>query len=98
MPRFHFHIFDGRDQRDDDGTELSDFQEARVEAVRYAGEILKDDADRIVLREDWHMDVTDETGLILLRLDFSARVSSAILPSSEATRRSVTPPDLRLMR
>jgi hypothetical protein len=98
MPRFYFHIFDGRDQRDDHGTELSDFQEARVEAIRYASEILKDDAHRIALGEDWHMNVTDEAGLILFRLDFSAQVSSAILPRSEATRNSVTPPDLRLVR
>jgi hypothetical protein len=98
MPRFYFHIFDGRDHRDDEGTELSDFQDARVEAIRYASEILRDDAHRIAFREDWHMDVTDEVGLILLRLDFSAQVSSAILPRSEATRTSVIPPDLRLVR
>ncbi len=98
MPRFHFHIFDGRDRRDNDGTELSGFQEARLEAIRCAGEILKDDAHRIALGEDWYMDVTDEVGLILLRLDFSAQVSSAILPRSEATRSLVTPPDLRLVR
>jgi hypothetical protein len=98
MPRFYFHIFDGRNQRDDDGTELSNFHEARVKAIRYAGEVLKDDAHCIALGEDWHMDVTDEAGLILLRLDFSVQVSSAIALSAETKRHSVTPPDLKLVR
>ncbi len=89
MPRFHFHIFDGREQRDDDGTELPDFEAARVEAIRCAGEILKDQAHHIALGEEWRMDVTDETGLILLRLDFSAQVSSAVPHGSEWQLRSV---------
>jgi hypothetical protein len=98
MPRFYFHIFDGRDLRDDEGIELSHFQEARVEAIRYAGEILKDDAHRIALGEDWSMDVTDDTGLILFRFHLSTVTASAILPSSEAKRTSVTPPAFSLVR
>jgi hypothetical protein len=98
MPRFHFHIFDGRDQRDVDGIELSDFQEARVEAIRYAGEILKDDAHRIALGEDWYMDVTDDAGMILFRFHLSTVASSAISGGSEAKRKSVSPPDLRMVR
>ena len=82
MPRFHFHIFDGRDQRDEDGTELPDFKTARLEAIRYAGEVLRDQADRVALGEHWRMDVTDESGLVLLRLDFSALAKPAAPHSS----------------
>jgi hypothetical protein len=98
MPRFYFHIFDGRSQRDDEGTELPNFYEARVEATRFAGEVLKDDAHRIAHGEDWYMDVTDDTGLILFRLHFSTVVSSAIARGSEAERRSVSPLNLKLVR
>lgn len=77
MPRFHFHIFDGQDRCDEDGTELPDFQAAQVEAIRFAGEILTDEAHRIALGMEWRMDVTDESNLILLRLDFSAVAAPA---------------------
>ena len=77
MPRYHFHIFDGRDQRDEDGIELPDFQTAQVEAIRFAGELLKDRAHHIALSEEWRMEVTDENNLILLRLDFAAVPSPA---------------------
>ena len=81
MPRFHFHIFDGQDRRDEDGTELPDFQAAQVEAIRFAGEILKDEAHRIALGKEWRMHVTDESNMILLRLDFSA-VAAPVAPHS----------------
>ena len=80
MPRFFFHVFDGKDLRDDIGTELSDFDAAQVVAIRFAGEILRDEAHRIEVGQEWRMDVTDESNLVLLRLDFSA-VASPAAPS-----------------
>lgn len=71
MPRFHFNIYDGVNLLDPTGTELPGWDEARSEAVRLAGDVLKDSAHRIALGEDWRMEVTDDTGLILFRLDFS---------------------------
>ncbi|ONF47969.1 DUF6894 family protein [Methylobacterium radiotolerans] len=69
MPRFYFNIYDGVSLLDDTGTELSDWREARIEAIRLAGEIFRDDAQRIALGEDWHIEVTDEHGLVLFRFD-----------------------------
>ena len=80
MPRFFFHVFNGEDQRDNSGTELPNFHVAQVEAIRCAGEILKDEAHQIALGQEWRMDVTDENNMILLRLDFSA-VASPAFPS-----------------
>lgn len=71
MPRFHFNIYDGVSETDQEGTELPDWWTARVEAIAFAGVIFKDEARRLALGEDWHMEVTDEAGLVLFRLDFS---------------------------
>jgi hypothetical protein len=77
VPRFHFNIYDGVSMLDREGMELTDWHEARLEAIRRAGEILKQDADRIALGEDWHMEVTDDTGLVLFRLDFTVMDTAA---------------------
>lgn len=71
MPRFHFNVYDGVNEIDREGTELGDCDEARIEAMRLSGEILKNTAHRLALGEDWRMEVTDERGLILFRLDFT---------------------------
>ena len=78
MPRFHFNVYDGVINLDQNGIELAGWIEARVEAIRRAGVILADDAKRIAVGEDWRLEVTDDTGLILFRLDFSVMESSAI--------------------
>ncbi|WCS24230.1 hypothetical protein LOK46_24300 [Methylobacterium sp. NMS14P] len=62
MPRFYFHIRDGRDQFDTDGTELPDEETAHVAAIRLTGAVLQDEARRIATIDCWTMDVTDATG------------------------------------
>lgn len=83
MPRFHFNIYDGISLPDRDGSELADWQEARLEAVRLAGVILRDNATRIALGEEWRMEVTDETGLILFRLDFNVLEAPAMMQTGK---------------
>jgi hypothetical protein len=78
VPRYFFHVYDGRADRDTTGTELPGVDQARREAIAYAGRILDDDAHRIALGEDWHMDVTDEAGLLLFRLDFLVTNAPAV--------------------
>lgn len=70
VPRYHFNVYDGVSEPDLEGTELPDWQVARLEAIRLAGEILKDDPHRIALGEDWRIEVTDSTGLILFQMMF----------------------------
>ena len=44
MPRYFFHVMDGRASIDREGTELAGIDEARSEAIRTAGEILRQDS------------------------------------------------------
>lgn len=69
MPRFFFNIDDGTGTLPDTiGTELADFAAARSEAIRAAGEMLADIDG--ALKGRWEMTVVDETGKVVLRLQF----------------------------
>jgi hypothetical protein len=81
VARFFFHIFDGMSFRDEEGTELDGWREARFEAVRLAGEVIASEARHLELGEDWHMEVADAQGLLLFRLDFLIAASAAVTPS-----------------
>lgn len=70
MPRYYFNICDGVRAPDETGIELANWHDARVEAIRLAGAILKGDAQRLALSDDWHLEVADERGLMLFRFDF----------------------------
>ncbi|MEA1831258.1 hypothetical protein U8607_04095 [Methylobacterium durans] len=78
MPRYFFHVRDGVSLPDHEGTELADWHEAQQHAIGYAGRVIADNAKRLRLGEDWMMEVTDETGLILFRLDFHVASSAAV--------------------
>ena len=76
MARFYFHIEDDRTHIDQIGVELPDLEAARDEAVRAAGEILRDgDTKALRTGKPWRMWVTQspfakEKPLFVLR--FSA--------------------------
>ena len=71
MPRFHFNVLDGVSILDEEGTEFPNWEEARTVAIRLAGEIFKDNAQHLSLGAQWRMEVTDEEGFVLFRMDFS---------------------------
>ena len=76
MPRYYFHLRDGRESLDDEGTELVDLPAARSEALKYSGELLRDGGGNGVWNgEPWQLWVTDQPsgkGNTLFRLNFSA--------------------------
>ena len=72
MPRYHFHVADGRDYPDLQGTELADLAAARREALRFAGALLADQDVSFWSGEEWSMRVTDATDLTLFTLMFIA--------------------------
>lgn len=74
MPLFYFHVRDGVDIPDKEGTECASLEDARNQAVKSAGESIKElgptfwDADH-----DWQMTVTDEGGAVQFTMRFSPR-------------------------
>lgn len=78
MPRFFFNIYDGKSLPDEEGTVLPSWEVARLEAITVAGRVIADDAKRLGLGEDWRMEVTDEDGLVLFKLDFHVAEAPAI--------------------
>jgi hypothetical protein len=72
MPRFYFHIVDGRFQVDSDGVELVDMAAARIEAIAAAGAILRDAGLKGWTGNEWQMHVVDEHDTTVLKLAFSA--------------------------
>ena len=74
MPRYYFHVMDGRAVVDTDGTELPDLAAVRKEAVRTAGEILSAvDVTQLPNGQPWQMTVADATGKTVYSLRFEAR-------------------------
>lgn len=73
MPRYFFNVQDGRDIPDTEGSILAGLDELRKEAVRTAGEMLREGGHtEFWSGAEWRMIVTDEAGLVVLILTFSA--------------------------
>jgi hypothetical protein len=80
MPRYFFHVDNGKFIPDLSGTELPDQDAARVEAVRAAGEMINDTRQSFWEHmAPWVMNVTDADKRLLFTLEFGAKV-----PSGEA--------------
>jgi hypothetical protein len=71
MPRYFFHVVDGKFLVDDEGTECAGLSEVREQALATAGAILKDYAPRFPSGTEWQMHVTDESKTTLFKLRFS---------------------------
>ena len=65
MPRFFFHHTDGKFDPDNEGTEFPDLATARVEAVRYAGEVARDRPHEIWSGDTFRIEVSDEDDMLL---------------------------------
>lgn len=72
MPRYFFHVADGRDIPDTEGTSLAGPDEARAQALRTAGEILREEGMTFWRGAEWRMEVTDEARRRVFTLRFSA--------------------------
>lgn len=74
VPKYFFHVEGGPD---DLGVDLPSIAEARLEAARYVGDMLRDDPNTFWNTGDLHMWVTDASGLTL----FALRVTTTDAPS-----------------
>lgn len=88
MPRFFFHTQDGHVERDDEGTELASIEEARREAARLMGEMLR--ASPGVFWDDTQLQVNveDESGLLLFSVTTYATESAATQTLRRRTTRN----------
>lgn len=73
MPRYHFHSADGARERDRDGIVLPDDAAARTEAVRFAGEVLRDAPESLWNRGQWRVEVTDGDDALLFTVAVEVR-------------------------
>lgn len=72
MPRYFFDIKDGTDFPDLQGSVFADLAAARIEAVRYSAEVLKEMPERFWHSEKWTMTVSDSRRNKLFTLKFVA--------------------------
>src|SRR5215218_3408684 len=101
MPRYFFHIIDGNEYPDTEGTVLANPDAARAEAIVVSGEMLKDLGGEFWGNGEWQVRVEDEAGNKVCALTFSAvqrfggsRIDARCLASSStsvAPRASRTP-------
>ena len=59
MPIFYFNLSDHTVEKDDEGTELSSFCEARAEAIKFAGNYLGDNPNMLDDGATFKVQVTD---------------------------------------
>ncbi len=78
MPRFFFNVHDGVEMPDLEGVELPDLRSARNEAVQLSAGMLRDAPEQFWNHQEWAVDVTDESGLILFTLTFVGTQAPAL--------------------
>lgn len=86
MPIYHFNVHDRLLLPDKDGRELPDLDAAKREAISRSGDMIKELDAALWHGEEWKMDVTDSTGLILFSLVFFATAAPTL------AQRQATPP------
>jgi len=78
MPRYFFHVHDGKYIPDEDGDDLPDLDSVRNCAIKTAGDMLSDGGGaELWSGHEWRMIVTDEAGQEVLVLRFAAEQKTA---------------------
>lgn len=72
MARYFFHIVNSTFEPDTIGTECSSAEEVKSQAVKAAGEALRDQALAVWSTGRWYMFVADEQNMTRLKLEFTA--------------------------
>lgn len=80
--RYFFHVRDGQDFPDEEGTELSDDEAAKSEAIAASAEMMGDIGRRFWEGGAWEMQVVDETGREVLTLHFQGEIRTPSAPSA----------------
>ena len=88
--RYFFNQVNGELKLDDEGTEFSTIYEARLEAVRYAGEVMRDHPTLVWTGQDFRIEVTDDDKIVMFTVIVVGVDSpaGASLSASQGHRRS----------
>ena len=78
MPRYYFDLTGDVDRPDPAGTELHDLARAKHDAFLRGAALLSAQDPERPFDEDWRLDVTNEHGFVLFRLD----VTTDTVPTS----------------
>lgn len=78
MPLYFFDIVDGENLPDLHGSEHADLDAARVESIRYSGEVLREMPERFWNAEELTMTVSDAKRVPLFTLKFLAQPLPAL--------------------
>ena len=71
MPLFYFHMQDGTEITDSEGTELADVAAVRDYAVDCARSLLREDVSRGEFNIHWRFEIIDETGTPVMMFPFA---------------------------
>jgi hypothetical protein len=77
MPAYRINIRTESHIADSVDVEMENLTDLRLDLARFVGELLKDHAELIWVDQDWQVDVTDASGLILYVLHISAAETPA---------------------
>lgn len=70
MPRFYFHVFDGKAIIDGEGTDLPDLDTARLHAVEIASSLLRGSIKQWPGKHGWRVVVVDGRRNVIATLVF----------------------------
>lgn len=80
MMRYFFHVRDGKNIPDEEGTELADDEAARSEAIAASAEMMGDLGRKFWEGGAWEMQVVDETGREVVTLHFRGEIRTPSAP------------------
>lgn len=82
MPRYYFHVQDGEDYPNLQGTVLDGIDDVKAEAVRFAGDLLSHNGAKFWNGEEWSMRVTDAVDQTLFTFKFVAIEATVVLDAA----------------
>ena len=77
MPRYHIELRTQDRVWETITVDKDDHTDLRIEVATFVGELLKEHAAQIWVDEDWRVDVTDDSGLILFVMHLFVTDSAA---------------------
>jgi hypothetical protein len=85
MPLYFFDITEGVHIPDATGVMLPNTEAARVRAIAYASDLLRDGAAKAWIGEDWLIEVKDDLNSVLFTLGFTAKSGPGVAPRPTRT-------------